>query len=116
MLKYRADSATPCGLCPGRAGESLRPSHILVFLEERVRTLNEEKEVMKVSDILSFFRRLLGLRKPEEKKEEVAREKVEEEEVPEEKEKEQEKKERTPEKGKTQQRKRRQTTKKKGRR
>ena len=57
-----------------------------------------------MADILAFFRRLLGLRKPEEIKEEIPREKVEKEEVPEEKEKVEEKEERTPEKGKTQQR------------
>lgn len=62
-----------------------------------------------MGDILGFFRRLLGLRKPEEIKEEVPRENVEKEEVPEEKEKAEEKEERTPEKGKTQQRNRRQT-------
>jgi hypothetical protein len=66
---------------------------------------------MIMGDILGFFRRLLGLRKPEETREEIAGEKVEKEEVPEEKEKVEEKKERTatPEKRNAQRRKRRQT-------
>jgi hypothetical protein len=53
-----------------------------------------------MGDILGFFRRLFGLRKPEEAREEVTKERVEEEreETPEEKEKVEEKRERAPEK------------------